>query len=138
MRKAEALPSSVVLDTHAWVWACAGDRRMRFLEGYAGRCVVSAISVWEIGMLAAKDRLALTPSVTEWVARNLEPPVFLQALTPAIALRSSTLADFHGDPADRMIVATALVLGQPLLSADARIARWFAGNREWKGLFREI
>jgi len=82
MPNPEPLPSSVVLDTHAWVWACAGDPRMAFLENYGGRCVISPISVWEIGMLVAKRRLTLKPTVAEWVDQNLEPPVFLQPIDP--------------------------------------------------------
>jgi PIN domain nuclease of toxin-antitoxin system len=55
---------------------------MAFLENYGGRCVISPISVWEIGMLVAKRRLTLKPTVAEWVDQNLEPPVFLQPIDP--------------------------------------------------------
>lgn len=130
MRKSEALPASVVLDTHAWVWVCGGDKRGAFLAGYEGRCTLPAIALWEAAMHAEKGRLELKPSVAEWIEKNTRPPVFIQALTVAIASLSTRLEDFHGDPADRMIVATALVLQQPLVSADGGIKRWFAKQRK--------
>ncbi len=115
---------AVVLDTHAWVWICAGDRRAGALEKFSGRAVVSAISVWEVAMLAQKGRLILKPDVDRWVKNNLEAPVELEPIHPAICIASCRLPDFHGDPADRLIVATALVLGLPLVSADAVIKTW--------------
>jgi PIN domain nuclease of toxin-antitoxin system len=54
----------------------------------------------------------------------LEHPVSLAPLTSAIAMASCRLEDFHGDPADRMIVATAITLGIPLVTADDAIIRW--------------
>ncbi len=117
--------SSVVLDTHVWVWASAGDIRAALLKDYGGRCVIPAISVWEVGMLCAKGRLTLKPDCQKWVRSNLISPAHLQPLLPSIALRSCELAQFHGDPADRMIVATALELHQPLVTADSRIIEWF-------------
>ena len=117
--------SSVVLDTHVWVWASCGDKRAARLQDYGGRCVIPAISIWEVGMLCAKGRLMLKPDCQKWVKANLIAPAHLQPLLPSIALRSSELAQFHGDPADRMIVATALELHQPLVTADSKIIEWF-------------
>lgn len=138
MRMDEPLPHSVVLDTHAWVWVCAGDKRCGFLSRYKGRCTLPAIALWEVSMLAEKGRLNLTPSVTEWIEDNIQPPVFIQPLTVAIASLSARLQDFHGDPADRMIVATALVLQQPLVSADGNIKRWFSVNQKFANLLIAI
>lgn len=102
-----------------------GDNRASVLEGFSGTLAVSVLSVWEVGMLVAKNRLALDPDVETWTKNNLKPPVLLQPLTPEIALKSTQLGDFHGDPVDRMLVATAWVLGQPLATADRKIIRWF-------------
>ena len=115
---------AVVLDTHAWVWICAGDKRADGMRHFSGRAVVSAISVWEVAMLAQKSRLVLKPDVDRWVKTNLEAPVELEPIHPAICLASCRLQDFHGDPADRLIVATAQVLGLPLVTADAGIKAW--------------
>jgi PIN domain nuclease of toxin-antitoxin system len=131
MPKNEINAPSIVLDTHIWIWASAGKSNTKFLQEYTGRCIIPAISVWEVAMLASRKRLTLNPSTESWVNKNLEAPSHLQALTPAIALRSTNLDDFHGDPADRLIVATALVLGVPLVSADKKIACWFRQHPEY-------
>lgn len=117
---------AAVLDTHAWVWLCAGDSRAGELEKFRGRAVVSAISVWEVAMLESRGRLKLEPTLDDWIKANLRQPVELEPVHPAIAIESCRLEGFHGDPADRMIVATALVLGLPLISADKKILEWAA------------
>jgi PIN domain nuclease of toxin-antitoxin system len=123
MLKIENLVAAV-LDTHVWVWAAAGDPRAGKLGDFAGTAVVSAISQWEVAMLAMKGRLELMPDADAWFAANLEPPVVLAPLTAEVSLASCRLKDFHGDPADRIIVATAIVSGIPLITADERIIRW--------------
>ena len=75
-------------------------------------------------MLAAKGRVDLQPDADRWIRENLQPPVRLEPLHPEISLESCRLEDFHGDPADRLIVATALVLGVPLITADRQIISW--------------
>lgn len=115
---------AAVLDTHVWVWMSAGDPRLARLAGFTGRAVVSAISVWEVAMLAAKGRLSLKPGTRKWIETNLRSPVELEPIHPSISIESCLLADFHGDPADRLIAATSLVLGLPLITADARIIEW--------------
>ena len=130
MPRTKAAVQAVVLDTHCWIWAAAGDNRMLGWAGYAGRFTLPAISVWEVAMLCEKGRLRLEPDVDEWTSINLEPPVFLQTLTPQIALRAAQLDAFHGDPADRMIVATALCLDQTLVTADQKIIEWYRARPE--------
>jgi PIN domain nuclease of toxin-antitoxin system len=102
------------------------------IEGAGGRSelAVSAISVWELAMLEAKGRISLSRSVDEWVAAALTAAgMRLAELTPEIALESSRLpGDLHGDPADRMIVATARVLGATLVTCDERILRYGSGG----------
>jgi len=115
---------AIVLDTHVWIWMAAGDGRAGSMRNYAGRMILPAIGVWETAMLAAKGRLKLEPGVEEWVARNLEAPIELEPLSAEISIRSSRLGEFHGDPADRLIVATALVLQMPLVTADRQIQKW--------------
>jgi PIN domain nuclease of toxin-antitoxin system len=85
-------------------------------------------------MLAAKGRLTLRPDPASWLAANLAPPVSLAALSAEVALASASLPGFHGDPADRIVVATALTMGIPLITADERIVRW---NRH-HGLLRVV
>lgn len=120
---------AAVFDTHVWVWSAAGDERACKLRKFAGTAVVSAISQWEVAMLAMKGRLVLKPDGEQWFSVNLAPPVSLAPLTAEIALASCRLPDFHGDPADRIIVATAITTGLPLITADETICRWNGKHR---------
>jgi len=88
-----------------------------------GRVWVSAISVWEVGMLEAKGRLTLSRGTRDWVRRALGVPgVRLAELSPDVALDSSTLpGTVHGDPADRILIATARHLGAKLVTRDRSI-----------------
>ena len=115
---------AAVLDTHVWVWASAGDSRAEKIRDFQGQCMIASISLWEIAMLESKGRLRLRPSTEAWIQSNLKPPMMLEQRSPAIAIESSRLTEFHGDPADRIIVATAYVLGVPLITADEKIWKW--------------
>lgn len=127
MRSADA----VLLDTHAWIWFRFGEaaafrrQSMEAIQAAAARSAlrVSVISVWEVAMLAAKRRLQLDLPMAEWVRRALGAPGLLLAeLTPEIAIEACSLpGDFHDDPADRMIVATARVTGATLYTKDRSI-----------------
>ena len=115
----------IVLDTHAWVWFAADDRLLSAaaLDAVrnADRIGVSAISVWEVGMLCAKGRLQVAPDVRQWVNAALSlDKIELLPLSPEVALLSTELP-LHGDPADRIIVATAQVAGGQLVTKDDRI-----------------
>ena len=122
---------ALVLDTHIWVWYAEDEakefsRRIPPLIERAvqqGNVVISAISVWEIAMLDAARRLELSVDVRAWVARALAfPGVRLNALSPAIAIESTRLPEpFHRDPADRILVATARLMGAALVTRDERI-----------------
>lgn len=115
---------AAVFDTHVWVWSAAGDPRAEKLRNFSGTAIISAISQWEVSMLAMKSRLSLKPDEETWFSTNLEAPVSLAPLTAEISLASCRLPDFHGDPADRIIVATAITMGLPLITADEKIIQW--------------
>lgn len=115
---------AAVLDTHIWVWLSSGDKRAKAFNAFQGQPIVSAISVWEVAMLASKGRLELKPDPETWIEANLQDPIEMEPLTPAICVESCGLADFQGDPADRLIVATAMALGVPLLTIDRKIIAW--------------
>jgi PIN domain nuclease of toxin-antitoxin system len=110
---------AAVFDTHVWIRASAGDPQLGELRNFHGTVIV-----WEVAMLASKGRIDLQPDADRWIRENLQPPVRLEPLHPEISLESCRLEDFHGDPADRLIVATALVLGVPLITADRQIINW--------------
>jgi PIN domain nuclease of toxin-antitoxin system len=104
----------IVLDTATWIWRASDPRhltsRARRAIDQAGRTLVSAISVWEVAMLVAKRRIQLDRPVEQWVDIALAlPGLQLVPLEPAIAVRSTKLpGELHPDPADRIIIATAL------------------------------
>lgn len=120
----------MLLDTHVWLWLMGGEGGMkpstiRVIEETAshGLVRVSAISVWEVAMLEAKGRIRLSKDCMTWVNEALRAPCLaLIPLTPEIAVESSRLPGaFHGDPADRILVATARRHGAILVSRDKRI-----------------
>ncbi len=127
MRSADA----VLLDTHAWVWfrfgesAAFRDSTVEAIEAAAARSAlhVSVISVWEVAMLAAKRRLQFDLPVADWVQGALGAPgLILAELTPEIAVQACSLpGEFHDDPADRIIVATARSTGATLYTKDRSI-----------------
>ena len=120
----------IVLDTHAWVWWAAEVPRR--LSAKARREIadapsigVSAISAWEVATLVAKGRLELDRDVLVWIRQALAlPRVTLVPITPEIAVRSTRLGPtFPGDPADRILAATARELGAALVTRDAALRR---------------
>jgi PIN domain nuclease of toxin-antitoxin system len=88
-----------------------------------GEVCISSISAWEVALLVRKGRLELTAPVDDWIARSEALPfIRFVPVDNRIAYRSNSLpGDLHDDPADRMIVATALTLGAPLVSRDTKI-----------------
>ena len=121
----------LILDTHVWIWLMTGAKELRNSPclslidramTYSG-IRISAISVWEAGMLEAKGRIEFSMDCLDWVKESLRAPgVSLAPITPEIAIESSRLPGrFHGDPADRIIVSTARALGATLISHDKNI-----------------
>ena len=123
--------NNILLDKHIFIWLMSGSDRLtqkakKSIETCTeneGYIFVSAISIWEIGMLAQKRRLTLKEPILQWIQESLSAPyIQLATLSPEIAVESCQLpGEFHGDPADRMIVATSRVLNTPLLTMDDRI-----------------
>ena len=127
----------IVLDTHALIWAVEGDRRLgasasRLIEEtvQTDRVVLSAITPWEVALLVERGRLRLGRELSGWIEEVLAlPGVSLVPIEPAIAIDSVRLpGDFHADPADRFIVATARHLDAPLLTADRKILNYSAAG----------
>lgn len=120
----------ILLDTCAVIWDALDPARLSrpakaAIERNQDEMVICDISLWEIAMLIEKGRLVVGETAAGFLdlvlrARNLR----VQAITPEIAQLSATLdASLGGDPADRLIAATALTLNAPLLTADARLLR---------------
>jgi PIN domain nuclease of toxin-antitoxin system len=119
----------IVLDTHTWVWWTDGDQRLSpaaetAIESSHG-VVVSSISAWEVATLERLGRLRLKPDLRSWIRRALAVDnVVKEDVTPEVAvIAGSLLPPFPGDPADRIIFATALTRDAALVTADRRLAR---------------
>ena len=120
----------MLLDTHVLLWLRLGDVRLGTgarieidRAWQAGQVGVSAISFWEVAMLKDKGRLRFPEDVALWRREQLEQGMVEIAVDGEIGIRAVGLADFHADPADRLIVATALQ-GHRLVTADQRILDW--------------
>ncbi len=132
----------IVLDTHAWLWWASDQdripsraRRMIQSTTHAGDPIhISSISTWEVAMLVEHGRLELTLDVAEWIAQAEAVPSFeFVPVDNRIALRAVGLPGFpHRDPADRLIVATALGLGATLVTGDQRLRRYRPVKTVWK------
>ena len=124
----------ILLDTHPLIWFTQGDK---FLGSKARQIIqdaidsdealVSPITFWETAMLARKGRLSLGRSVQDWAQAILGTGVKAAEITPHIAMSAGDLpSDIHGDPADRLIIATARAFGCPLVTADRQILAYAA------------
>ena len=119
----------IVLDTHIWVWWVHGDQNLTeaqeriITENETGEIGVSAISCWEVAKLVEYGRLELPCIVDEWFEKALSyPGIRICELTPHVAIESTRLPDeFHHDPADQIIVATARLFDCPLVTSDSKI-----------------
>ncbi|MEW6666600.1 MAG: type II toxin-antitoxin system VapC family toxin [Thermodesulfobacteriota bacterium] len=122
----------IVLDTHIWVWWVHGDERLTKVQVQTisanenDAIGISAISCWEIAKLVEYGRLDLPCSLDEWFEQAIAyPGIQLFPLTPRIAIESTRLpGEFHSDPADQIIVATARVYSCSLLTSDERILEY--------------
>ena len=119
----------ILLDTCALIWNVNEDpvaRKARSAiarAAKAGELFLSPISAWEIGVLVRRGRLRVRLPVETYVSRAFtQPGVRTAAFTPEIAVQSSSLpGDFHDDPADRILVATAVLMELTLVTRDRRI-----------------
>ncbi len=120
----------IVLDTHTLVWWATNDSSLSKKaksvierERAGGEIVVSAISAWEIAMLVERETLAFSMDVENWLAIVQQiPGVRFAPIDVDISTKSVKLpGEFHKDPADRLIVATARKFGAPLVTKDLKI-----------------
>ena len=125
------MSSPVLLDTNALIWAVEGHDRLgpdsRNIADSAlreDRLFVSAISFWEVALLAKRGRLVLAYPSGVWRQNALNLGIGELPLTGDIGVRAAELDGLPGDPADRMITATAMAQGATLITADASILEW--------------
>jgi PIN domain nuclease of toxin-antitoxin system len=122
----------ILLDTHVWIWwvsnpdllSCQADSLINKAM-VEKKIYISSISVWEVAMLVVEGRLHLTLDVKDWI-RSCESLPFIQfvPVTNAIAFEAVHLPEKSpSDPADRIIIATALALDLVLITKDKKIQR---------------
>lgn len=128
------MTDALLLDTHIALWMDSGNEKLRtstrsLIDGCwqnGGTIYFSAVSAWEIALLIDAGRIHLDVPVSEWVDRFLgRPGIEAAVLEPRIAAGSYRFHQLgHRDPADRLLIATAITLSCPLVSYDERIARF--------------
>lgn len=127
----------ILLDTHVWLWVMMGSSSVSkdFVQVYEkiarmDRVFLSPMSIWETGMLVQKGRIELEIDVLEWVTKALEVSgIQLLPITPHMSIQSTRLpGDVHGDPVDRLLIATAFEESLVLVTADKKILDYSSEN----------
>ena len=121
----------IILDTHALVWMDVGSallgKRTRQMVDQAladDSLAVAAISFWEVGMLINKGRLNMDIPIDRWRKDLLSKGLVELPMDGKAGIDAANLQNFHGDPADRIIVATTILTGASLVTADEKILKW--------------
>lgn len=138
------MTDALLLDTHIALWLDSGDTRLRqptramiddcWRNG--GTVYLSAVSAWEIALLVDTGRIELDLPIEAWVSRFLDSPGITSVpLGCRTAARSYQLHHLeHRDPADRLLIATAIEIACPLVTYDERIARFASRHGRQYGL----
>ena len=125
----------LLLDTHIWIWLVKGDQTLApetrdiiRAASPVGNPRIAAITLWEVTLLASRSRIELSEPTLPWLEDALaRSGTVVEPLTPRIAAESYQLpSDFHRDPADRMIVATARLIRAALMTRDHAILDYAA------------
>jgi len=123
----------VVLDTHVWIWTMTADPRLdkRFQFQFekilkTQGVLLSPMSIWELGRLVDKGRIEIDMDVLDWVDQALDTEgLQLHILTPRILIQSTRLPGLlHGDPVDRLLIATAHEEKAVLVTCDKKILEY--------------
>lgn len=127
-----------LLDTHIWFWYLIGSDRLPpglrdLLDTPQQVSWLSPISVWEVGILAARGRIQLNAELRQWVVQARQQfPLQDAPLNLEVALTSREITLPHRDPADHFIAATAIVYSLTLLTIDQHLtqAEWLPTRSE--------
>lgn len=130
----------IVLDTHAWIWFTSNPEALSKKAKKAvdaavkeKNVLVSSISAWEVALLVKNKRLKLSMDVTDWIAKSeILPFIQFIPVSNSIAVKSVNLPQpLHSDPADRVIIATALSTGALLVTKDKKISDYSHVKTIW-------
>jgi len=121
----------ILLDTHALIWLVEASPKLGKSVGKIAnkalkedKLATSAITFWEVAMLTQRNRINLSLPTEVWRHRLLDMGLIEIPITGELGIRAVELKRFHGDPADRFIVATAILEGGTLVTADEAILGW--------------
>ncbi len=133
MRRKMNKEAGLLLDTHTLIWFVSGCEKLnpkglQAIESAIKQRTVylSAISFWEIAMLAKKQRIILNEPILSWLKKAIKIlGLRILEISPEVAVESIDLpGESHGDPADRMIIATARLYELKLVTRDAKILEY--------------
>ncbi len=116
----------LLLDTHAFLWFVAGDRRMsatarRRIEDARNDRYLSIASIWEMSIKLQLGRLELDVSIAELIqSRATDSGILLLAIAKEHAMAVATLPRHHGDPFDRLLIVQAMHENMAVVGADSR------------------
>ena len=124
----------ILLDTHVLVWLAEDSKRLgeaarTAIRSAEGELHLSAMSFWELGMLLSKRQITLAmplPRMLEEVTAVSRMTIL--PITAEIAIDAHTLPRLHGDPVDRLLMATARAFDCPLMTGDHVIAEYAAAG----------
>lgn len=127
------MTQKIIIDTHILLWSLLEEEKLSSQELHIikaaqieGTLFISSISLWEIAMLSYKGRISIYGRLLEFLGdiKNVKG-LRIYDIDPEVAAESVSLpGDFHGDPADRIIVATTRVLSGNLITRDSGIQEW--------------
>ena len=132
----EVKQHKILLDTHVWIWMAQGNpilspsaRKAINLAKGREHLLISPISIWEISMLVERKRIILEMDLTDWLKQWVERPGILTAeFSFQVAILSNRLPEIiHGDPADRILIASAYQENAVLVTADEKILKFGQG-----------
>jgi PIN domain nuclease of toxin-antitoxin system len=122
----------ILLDTHTWIWShsatklLSGNVKKLIEKTQTDQRAIASISIWEFAMMVTKGRINVKIDPKRWLNNSIDNSgLRVIELTPEIAMESCNLpGDFHKDPADRIIVATARAHNLTLLTKDRKIIEY--------------
>jgi PIN domain nuclease of toxin-antitoxin system len=129
----------ILLDTHTWIWSHSATKHLsdnvkkRIKITIADQRAIASISIWEFAMMVVKGRINVKIDPKLWLDNAINKSgIKVIELSPEIAMESCKLpGDFHKDPADQIIVATARVHNLTLLTKDQKILQYRHVNALW-------
>ncbi len=126
----------VLLDTHVFLWWVEGDRALpakarAALADQENECLISLVSAWELAIKAGLGKLKLALPVKRYVVEHAAANGFrMLDIRMAHIGRVETLAPYHGDPFDRLLIAQAIEEKLPIVTADL-VFRKYGVKRIW-------